>query len=76
MNSDRMMDTLKADLADGLAAGAQGTPYTVIKVGNQEAVISGAQSYTVVKGIVENLISQLDGNFDSTPVDTEPVVIN
>jgi protein-disulfide isomerase len=76
MNSDRMMDTLKADLADGLAAGAQGTPYTVIKVGNQEAVISGAQSYAVVKGIVENLISQLDGNFNSTPVDTEPVATN
>lgn len=65
MNSDRMIDALKADMADGLAAGAQGTPYTVIKVGNQEAVINGAQPYDVVKGIVENLISQLDGNFDT-----------
>ena len=64
MASDRMLDTLKADMADGLAAGAQGTPYTVIKVGNQEAVINGAQPYDVVKGIVENLIAQLDGNFD------------
>jgi protein-disulfide isomerase len=76
MNSDRMMDTLKADLSDGLAAGAQGTPYTVIKVGNQEAVINGAQPYTVVKGIVENLISQLDGNFDPAAVETEPVATN
>jgi predicted DsbA family dithiol-disulfide isomerase len=70
------METLKADLSDGLAAGAQGTPYTVIKVGNQEAVINGAQPYTVVKGIVENLIAQLDGNFDPAAATTEPVVTN
>jgi len=70
VTSDRMLDTLKADMSDGLAAGAaQGTPYTVIRVGSQEAVIVGAQPYDVVKGIVENLIAQLDGNFD--PANTE-----
>jgi len=62
--SDRMLDDLKADMADGLTAGAQGTPYTVIKVGNQQAVINGAQPYDVVKGIIENLFEQLDGTFD------------
>ena len=64
VTSDRMLDDLKADMADGLAAGAQGTPYTVIQVGNQQAVVNGAQPYDVVKGIVENLFAQLDGNFD------------
>jgi len=69
--SDRMMDDLRADMADGLAAGAaQGTPYTVIKVGNQQAVISGAESYDVIKGVIENLFAQLDGNFEN-PV--EPI---
>ena len=72
MSSDRMIDTLKADMSDGLAAGAQGTPYTVIKVGTQEAVINGAQPYDVVKGIVENLIAQLDGNFDPAAADATP----
>ena len=71
MSSDRMMDDLKADMADGVAAGAQGTPYTVIKVGSQEAVINGAQSYDFVKGIVENLISQLDGTFDPAEATAE-----
>jgi len=72
VTSDRMMDTLKADMSDGLAAGAAaGTPFTVIKVGNQEATIVGAQPYAVVKGIIENLLDQLDGNFDATRVETE-----
>lgn len=77
MASDRQLDVLKADMADGLAAGAQGTPYTVIKVGTQEAVINGAQPYDVVKGIVENLIAQLDGNFDPVaPHATDQEAIN
>jgi protein-disulfide isomerase len=76
VTSDRMMDTLKADMADGLAAGAQGTPYTIIKVGSQEAVINGAQPYSVVKGIVENLIAQLDGNFDPEAVEPIPEAVN
>lgn len=69
--SDRMLDDLKADMADGLAAGAQGTPYTVIQVGNQQEVINGALPYDAVKAIVENLFDQLDGTYDpaaeSTP---------
>lgn len=71
MDSDRMMDRLKADMADGLVAGAQGTPYTIVKVGNQEAVVNGAQPYSVVKGIVQNLIDQLDGNYDPETADLD-----
>jgi len=71
MSDDRMMDALKADMTDGLAAGAaQGTPYTVVQVGTQEAVIVGAQPYNVVKGIIDNLIAQLDGNVDPAAVET------
>lgn len=65
MDSDRMVDRLKDDLADGLVAGAaMGTPHTVIQVGNQETVVSGAQSYETMKGIIANIFEQLDGNFD------------
>lgn len=52
------------DIEDGFNAGARATPHTVLIVGNQQAVISGAQSYSVVKGIVKNLVDQLDGSFD------------
>ncbi len=58
-----------ADMADGAAAGVSGTPYTILKVGDQEAVINGAQSYKVIRGIIENLLSQLDGTFDAGLVD-------
>ena len=41
--------------------GIQGTPYTYVIVGNQQAVINGAQPYDVVRNIVQNLTKQLEG---------------
>lgn len=64
MNSKKMEAAVMNDIKDGFNSGARGTPYTVLIVGNQQAVISGAQSYDVVKGIIQNLVDQLDGNFD------------
>lgn len=64
MNSRRMEEKVKDDVEDGFNSGARGTPYTILIVGNQQAVISGAQTYDVVKGIIQNLVDQLDGNFD------------
>ena len=73
MNDDRMDAVVLESAKDALGLGAQGTPYTVLLVGNQQAVINGAQPYDVVKGIVENLIQQLDGNFDPATVDVSDV---
>lgn len=64
VESDRMQEKLKANIEDGFNSGARGTPYTVLIVGTQQAIINGAQSYETVKGIVHNLVEQLDGNFD------------
>jgi protein-disulfide isomerase len=69
MNEGRMKQAVENSIRDGYDAGARGTPYTILLVGNQQAVINGAQPYDVVKGIVENLIDQLDGNFDSSAVE-------
>lgn len=65
MESRRMQPAVEQSLIDGFNAGARGTPYTVLIVGNQQAVINGAQPYETVKGIVENLIGQLHGTFDA-----------
>jgi protein-disulfide isomerase len=58
--SGRYTETVQASLADGAAAGIQGTPHSVIIAGNQRAPISGAQPYEVVRGIVSELVSQLE----------------
>lgn len=69
LNEGRMQERLESDMRSAINAGANSTPYTVVMVGNQQFVISGAQPYETVKGIVENLIDQLDGNFDPDAVE-------
>ena len=78
MDSGRMASVVTASMEDGYNAGARGTPYTILMVGNQQAVISGAQPYDTVKGIIANLIAQLDGNVDptDTSIDTSAVPRN
>jgi protein-disulfide isomerase len=60
LNSGKHKEAVEASLREGVAAGAQGTPYSVILVGDQQAVINGAQPYPVVKQIIDRLISQLE----------------
>ncbi len=60
----KMEEVVKKSVQEALAIGAQGTPYTIIMVGTEQAVVSGNQSYDTLKGILDNLLEQLDGNFD------------
>lgn len=69
LESGKYKDKVEASLQEGAAAGAQGTPYSVVMVGDQKAVINGAQPYAVVKQIIDNLITQLDGG-SVTPAST------
>ncbi len=61
LSSGRNKAKVEASIQEGVAAGAQGTPYSIVMVGDQQAVINGAQPYAVVKQIIENLITQLEG---------------
>lgn len=76
MNSGRMQGAVESGVKDGYNAGARGTPYTVLMVGDQEAIINGAQPYDVVKSIVKNLIDQLEGNFDTETIKTTEMPTN
>lgn len=76
LDKGTMKDKVTASIEDAYNAGADGTPYTVLIVGNQQAVITGAQPYDVVKGIVVNLINQLDGNVDTTTSTTTSISKN
>lgn len=61
LNSGRQQDAVTDSYNDAIAAGAQGTPHTIVLVGDQQAVINGAQPYSVIKEIIDNLISQIEG---------------
>lgn len=61
MSERRMEEKVIASIEDGFNSGARGTPYTVLIVGDQEAIINGAQPYVVVKNILDDLIGQLEG---------------
>lgn len=45
----------------GVSGGKIGTPHTFVVVGDQSYPIEGAQPYDVVKKMVDNLISQMEG---------------
>lgn len=57
---------VEAAVKEAFDLGARGTPYTVIIVGSEQAVINGAQPYEVVDSIIQNLISQLEGTYTGT----------
>jgi protein-disulfide isomerase len=71
VSSGQMKEKVDASVEEAFSLGAQGTPYTVLVVGNEQAVINGAQSYDVVKSVIENLIEQLDGTYTQAS-STEP----
>ncbi len=60
IESGHTKERVEADLADALKAGGKGTPHTLVLVGGQQGVISGAQSYETVSKILDTLISQME----------------
>jgi len=60
LDSGRMANRVEAAVEDGRVAGIQGTPHSIVIVGDQQAVINGAQPYSVVRGIIETLLQQLE----------------
>ncbi len=66
VSSNKMADKVKSSITEALGLGAVGTPYTVLIVGNEQAIVNGAQSYEVVKSIIDNLLGQLEGTVDTS----------
>jgi len=57
-------EKIQKDIEEALKTGARGTPYSIIIVGDQQAVINGAQPYTAVKSMIDNIIKQIGGEVD------------
>jgi protein-disulfide isomerase len=58
---ERLISKVREDMVDAVNAGAQGTPYSLVLVGEQQGVINGAQPYESVKQIIETLLTQIEG---------------
>lgn len=61
LDSNKYEQQIGEDVQEAINAGGQGTPHSIVLVGDQQGVINGAQPYEVVKNIVDGLISQLEG---------------
>lgn len=59
--SGKYASKVEEDIQAALKAGAQGTPYSIVMVGDQQGVINGAQPFETVDKIMQTLISQLEG---------------
>ncbi len=62
LDSGRHAGAVQDDLQNAMAIGANGTPFTVVMVGDQLGTINGAQPYSVVKGVIDNLLNQLEAS--------------
>ena len=61
LDSGKFKEKINTSLQEAIAAGGQGTPHTIVMVGDQSGVISGAQPYEVVKQIIEQLLGEISG---------------
>ncbi len=59
--SGRLQGEVEADFADAQAAGARGTPYSLVLVAGQQGEINGAQPFSMVDTLIQNLLSQIEG---------------
>lgn len=51
---------VQEDFQEALGIGARGTPYSVVLVGGQKIVISGAQPYSSVSQLMEAILKQIE----------------
>ncbi len=59
-NSGKHAETVGQAVIAAQKAGAQGTPYSLLIVGDQQGIINGAQPYETVKQMVETMLRQLE----------------
>jgi protein-disulfide isomerase len=57
-NAGTFTTAIADDINAAIAAGARGTPYSMLIVGDQQGVINGAQPYANVKQMIDNVLAQ------------------
>lgn len=61
VESEKYVEQVSMDIQRAIDAGGNGTPHTIVMVGDQMEVVNGAQPYEVVKSAVVGLLDQIEG---------------
>jgi protein-disulfide isomerase len=66
LQSGKFTKKVADSYAEALAAGGQGTPFTLIMVGTDSVVLNGAQPYDSMRAAIDTVLSGLPGGTAST----------
>lgn len=70
LNSGKFTKKITDSYNEAIAAGAQGTPYTLLMVGEDSVVLSGSQPYSSMRAAIDAVLSGMPGGAEVTPAAT------
>ncbi len=70
LNSGKFSKKITDSYNEAIAAGGQGTPYTLLMVGKDSVALSGAQPYSSMRAAIDAVLSGLPGGAAVTPAAT------
>lgn len=72
LSSGKFTKKITDSYQEAIKAGGQGTPYTLLMVGTDSVVLSGAQPYSSMRAAIDAVLSGLPGGADVTPGASTP----
>ncbi len=66
LNSGKYAKKISDSYAEAIAAGGQGTPFTLVMVGTESVVLNGAQPYSSMRAAIDTVLSGLPGGAATT----------
>ena len=66
LSSGKYSRRVQDNASEAVRAGAQGTPYTLIMVGENSIALSGAQPYNSMRAAIDAILAQLPGGVGTT----------
>ena len=67
LSSAKFTKKISDSYQEAIKAGAQGTPYTLLMVGADSVVLSGAQPYSSMRAAIDAVLSGMPGGAEVTP---------
>lgn len=58
MSSSRFNEKIQASYNEAIAAGAQGTPFTLLMIGNESVALAGAQPYDSMRAAIDAVLGE------------------